>query len=79
MSGGVAAKAVERKEQKYASLPAGHLFIPVTVNTWELSAHAHWITAQSGEQRSRVFLLQRLSIAVQRENSISVMRGLVYD
>ena len=32
VSGGVAAKAVRRKEQKYASLPAGHLFIPMTVD-----------------------------------------------
>ena len=84
--GEVAARAEERKEAKYISLPAGHQFVPVAVETMGamgprtllfLKELGKRMRAQTGEARSADYLLQRLSAAVQRGNAISIMSGLL--
>ena len=84
--GEVAARAEERKEAKYISLPAGHQFVPVAVETMGamgsrtllfLKELGKRMGVQTGEARSADYLLQRLSAAVQRGNAISIMSGLL--
>ena len=83
--GEVAARA-EGKEAKYISLPAGHQFVPVAVETMGamgprtllfLKELGKRMRAQTGEARLADYLLQRLSAAVQRGNAISIMSGLL--
>ena len=83
--GEVAARA-EGKEAKYISLPAGHQFVPMAVETMGamgprtllfLKELGKRMRAQTGEARLADYLLQRLSAAVQRGNAISIMSGLL--
>ena len=71
---------------KYLSLPAGHQFVPVAVETMGtmgprtllfLKELGKRMRAQTGEARSADYLLQRLSAAVQRGNAISIMSRLL--
>ena len=78
----VANDAESRKSSKYRSLSAMYCFVPVAVETLgalgeEASAFfselGHRIAAVTFEPRSHQFLLQRLSVAVQRGNAACVI------
>ena len=84
-AGAAASHAAEQKLQKYASLAATHLVIPVSLETFgawniesldfirELGRRASQAT---GDQRETAFLLQRISVAVQRGNAAAVRGSL---
>ena len=84
-AGEVAALAEERKVSKYNGLPVTHSFTTVVIETLgaigpkslvflkELGWRAR---RQSGDERAASFLLQRLSVAVQRGNAVSILGGL---
>src|SRR6218665_510520 len=84
-AGSAAEQAAVHKIAKYALLPATHVFVPIALETLlnaegaeflsELGRH---ISSVSGYQRERNFLLQRLSICVQRHNAIA-FRGTFQD
>ena len=81
-AGAVATQAEERKEAKYTHLNSTHAFTLVAIETsgvfgaktmrfvQELGQRLERVT---GEVRSTNFLIQRLSVAVQRGNSASVL------
>ena len=81
-AGAVATQAEERKEAKYVHLNSVHTFTPVAIETSgvfgpktmrfvrELGQRLERVT---GEARSTNYLVQRLSVAVQRGNSASVL------
>ena len=80
-AGAAASHAAEAKIQKYESLSASHFFVPVAIETtgvWceeglnfirELGRRTSLITS---DPRETSFLLQKISVAVQRGNAISV-------
>ena len=79
--GRVAAAAEGKKDAKYSSLPPTHCFSPLAIETMGVLGPkslalvreiGRRITGESGEPRSTDYLLQRLSVAVQRGNSASV-------
>ena len=83
--GRVAALAEDRKVDKYRDLPRSHLFCPLSIETMgamgprslELVREVgRRIAMETGEPRSTDFLLQRLSVAVQRGNCASVLGGV---
>ena len=85
MPGRVAALAEDRKVDKYRDLPRSHLFCPLSIETMgamgprslELVREVgRRIALETGEPRSTDFLLQRLSVAVQRGNCASVLGGI---
>jgi hypothetical protein len=78
-AGGAADIAAERKEAKYIGFIGSHLFIPVSCETLGpmnakalsfLSDLGKRIAAVTGDHREGAFLFQRLSIAIQRFNSV---------
>ena len=82
-AGAVAAKAEDGKVAKYLSLDPNHSFVPVAVETFKLGVIgpksmaflkdlSHRIKQRTGEVKARSYLLQRLSVAVQRGNATSV-------
>ena len=82
-AGKVAENAEDRKTEKHQGLPASYSFTPIAIETMGaigprsmafLKALGRQIATESGEPRSMDFLLQRLSVAVQRGNCAS-MRG----
>ena len=75
--------AAVNKKQKYSQLAASHTFVPLALETLGsineegialLSALGERIIAATEDSRERMFLFQRLSVAVQREN-ISCFSG----
>ena len=81
-AGAVAALAEERKVAKYMCLSAMHTMTPVAIETSGvfgpqtmdfLKDLGRRVTQTTGEERSTTFLLQRLSVAVQRGNAASVL------
>ena len=80
-TGAVTAAAEERNQAKYSYFDHGHSFTPVAIETWELLAQSldflkelgRRIRQQTGEAKSFPYLLQRLSVAVQRGNLASVL------
>ena len=81
-AGAVAVLAEERKRDKYAFLNPTHTFTPVAIETsGAISAQSmaflkdlgRRITRVTGEERSTTYLLQRLSVAILRGNSVSVL------
>jgi hypothetical protein len=85
-AGGAADIAAERKEAKYIGFTNSHLFIPVACETLGpmnakalsfLSDLAKRIAAVSGDNREGAFLFQRLSIAIQRFNSVCFQGSLI--
>ena len=78
-AGAVAAAAEERKKRKYAHLDQCHMFVPVAIETTsvfgpetlaflrELGRCLQQVSADEG------YLIQRLSVAVQRGNSAAVL------
>jgi len=78
----VADLAEERKTNKYSSLGAGYSFTPVAIETLGAMGKrsqafvrelGHRVTQCTGEVKARTYLLQRLSVALQRGNAVSVM------
>ena len=81
-AGKVAAAAEDTKAAKYAHLGQAYRFTPVAIETMgALGPHTaaflkelgRRIYQETGEARSSAFLLQRLSVAVQRGNAAAVM------
>ena len=79
--GAVAALAEERKMAKYQHLDASHSFIPIAVETAGafspltlafLKDLRRPITRETGEVRSHSYLVQRVSVAIQRGIAASV-------
>ena len=80
--GVVANEAEDKKRSKYAFLSSTFHFVPIAVETLgtlgeEADSFIHELgrrmTAVTGERRATEFLLQRLSVAIQRGNAASVM------
>ena len=80
--GVVANEAEEKKRAKYACLTSTFRFVPIAVETLgslgdEADNFIHdlgrRITTVTGERRATEFLLQRLSVAIQRGNAASVL------
>ena len=79
IAGGAAEGAASRKELKYQALASTHCFIPIAVETLGpindkglsfLSELGRRLTVSSGDKRETAFLYQRLSIIIQRFNSV---------
>ena len=79
VAGAAAEGAASRKESKYQSLASTHTFIPVAFETLGpinakgisfFNELGHRLSAKTGEPRETAFLFQRISIAVQRFNSV---------
>jgi len=75
-----------RKMAKYADLPASYLFQPVALETLGpindsavdfLSEVGSRIGTAFGEVRERQFLFQRLSVTIQRFNSIVLHKSFI--
>ena len=80
--GAVAQQAEDKKMQKYKHLDSCHFFTPVAIETTGvfgprtndfLKELGHRLRQVSGEANSFSYLTQRLSVAIQRGNSASVM------
>ncbi|KAL7670101.1 hypothetical protein ACOME3_005039 [Neoechinorhynchus agilis] len=80
--GGAATAAERRKTAKYAELEKTHLFLPFGVETngaFGVSAKkfcaeiGRLLIKASGDHRQRNYLIQRLSVAIQRGNTASVI------
>ena len=78
----VAAMAEERKAVKYVSLSSTYAFTPVAIETSGvfgprtatfLKDLGHRLAQVTGDKKSTTYLLQRLSVAVQRGNVASVL------
>ena len=78
----MAASAEERKRAKYEHLNSSHTFTPVPIETSRVLGPqsetfikdlGRCLTQVMGEERSTTYLLPRLSVAVQRGNSASVL------
>ena len=76
--GAVAAQAEEKKATKYSHLVFNHIFTPVAIETSGamgpetrvfLKELGHCLRLATGEAKSKSFLLQRLSVAIQRGNA----------
>ena len=81
-AGAVAEMAENRKSAQYTHLQSTHLFMPVSAETsgvfGEESLHflrelARRVRDRTGEPDAFQHLLQRLSMAIQRGNAISIM------
>jgi len=86
--GSAAKTAALRKEAKYATLQRTHLFQPVVVESLGtveeatssfLSELGHRISALSGDKRETSFLFQRISVVVQRFNSVLLRESFSAD
>ena len=84
-AGAVAAGAEARKRMKYICLEPVYSFVPIAVEssgvfgpqTLEfLKELGHRLSRVTGEEKSYIYLLQRLSVAVQRGNAASVLGTL---
>src|SRR5271154_1257933 len=76
---------IEKKKRKYDFLLDRHIFVPVAVETsgvWGkvglkfVRQVGERIRSVSGERKSTCYLLQRVSIAIQRGNVASVLGTL---
>ena len=81
-AGVVAAQAEQSKVAKYGHLDTSHHFVPFVVETSGVLGEAavdftrdlgRRLCKATGEPRSREFLLQRISVAVQRSNAAAVL------
>lgn len=84
-AGAVAALAEDRKKDKYSNLDSSHIFTPVAVETLGVFGPLTYsflrelgrrIYQSSGEENAFPYLIQRLSVAIQRGNSAAVMGSL---
>ena len=84
--GTAAETASSRKVQKYSSIPTDCIFQPVAFET-QGSLHAssfdflrevgRRLTASSGDLRETSFLFQRLSVLIQRFNSVLTLESFI--
>ena len=83
--GAVAAEAEYRKTQKYGVLPSSCSFIPIVVETLEVTGNearcfltdvARHIEKESDDKTALQHLLQRISVSVQRGNAVSVLEHI---
>ena len=81
----MAAQAERKKIAKYSSLDSSYQFIPVAVETCDsFSPKTHELVSELGhrvrratlEENSHQYLVQRITIAVQRGNAASVLGSL---
>ena len=81
-AGAVADLAEGRKAEKYSSLGVGYSFTPVAIETLGamgkkslafLKDLGHRVRQRTGEVKAKAYLIQRLSVAVQRGNAASVL------
>ena len=84
--GAVAEMAAERKLAKYSNLASSFTFQPIAVENLGafslstfLSDLGHKLSSFSGEERSSSFLFQRLSVSLQRFNSVLLHDTLEFD
>ena len=84
-AGSAAKEAEERKVTKYRSIVACHTFIPVAVETlgpMGPEAKAFFIDLgqrlrqHTGEPRSTSYLIQRVSMVIQKGNAVAMMGSL---
>ena len=84
-AGEVAALAEQRKSTKYDALPVTHSFTPIAIETSGavgprsllfLKELGRRMREQTGDKLAFSYLMQRLSVAVQRGNSAAIMGGL---
>ena len=84
-AGSAAKNAEERKIAKYRSVAIYHTFVPVAIETLgpmgpEAKAFllelGQRLRRQTGELRSTSFLLQRISMAIQKGNAVSIMGSI---
>ena len=82
LAGAAASEAEGRKRTKYASLEFSHVFIPVAVETLGplgpgatdmIQSLGRRLVEASKDPRSGYYLRQRIDMAVQRGNAISVL------
>jgi hypothetical protein len=80
IAGAAADRAASLKSAKYSFIDATHLFVPVAVETlgpWNTDSLnfilelGRRVSAATGDPRETAFLLQRVSVAVQRGNAAS--------
>ena len=85
-AGEVAKKAEAEKEEKYRDLLHSHDFTPVAVETSGVFGPKTMslikevekrLRSQSGDQKATSYLIQRLSMAVQRGNAVSILEGMM--
>ena len=78
-------QAERKKRQKYTSLVPGHIFTPAAIESSGVFGKetlkfvqdlGHPFKLASGENGAYLFLLQRLSVAIQGGNAASVMGSL---
>ena len=76
---------IEIGQNRWLDLPSSHLFCPISIETMGamgprsltlVKEVGRRIMAETGEAKSTDYLLQRLSIAVQRGNCASVLGGM---
>jgi len=81
-AGSAAEAACVRKESKYSTLPSDLIFQPVAMETHGplnasalnfLSEVGRRLSSVSGDPRETSFLFQRLSVIVQRFNSVLIL------
>ena len=84
-AGSAATEAEERKIRKYTSTATYHTFIPIAIETLGpmgpqaklfLLELGRRLKQQTGEPRSMSYLLQRISMAIQKGNAVAVMGSL---
>jgi len=87
-AGGAAEIASVRKESKYSLLPPEYIFQPVTFETLGslnssgydfLCEVGRRLSVVSGDPRETSFLFQRLSISIQRFNSILIHESFCFN
>ena len=87
-AGGAAEIASVRKESKYSALPSDYLFQPIALENLGplnglgldfLSEVGHRLSASSQDPRETSFLFQRLSVLIQRYNSVLILESLCLD
>ena len=81
-AGAVAAQAEVKKYSKYCHLDSSYTFVPVAIETSGamqprstefLKELGYRLRQATGEVKASMYLLQRLSVAIQRGNSASVL------
>ena len=81
-AGAVTAQAEQKKRAKYAELEVSHHFVPVAIETTGVCGPealqflrdlGHCLKLQTGEPRSHDFLIQRISVAIQRGMAVAVL------
>ena len=88
LGGAAASRASDIKFRKYQPLNSSHLFVPVAVESlgpWNGEGLAfvkdlgRRISEVAGNPRESSFLFQRISVAIQVDNSIAVSRALPHN